>query len=230
MKALIYAHQYASYLDGIEEFLKSNFQSEIDFTKKLNKAQQIYIHSKDKTYKVKDFVTALESKKYEMIIFPGANETSYGDDLFTDKKVIKSALDKFCNDGGNIIGFCGGAYIMMEEVIFQNISAQSLGVVPGVAFGDMPELVGGKRFKEPGAGQMLNINSDLGSDKQFYHGGCCFKQISEKTEILQRYENEEVATIFHKIGKGGALLTGTHPEATNDRNSHFIKLLRERIR
>ncbi len=146
-------------------------------------------------------------------------------------------IDQYVRRGGAYLGFCAGGYYGTARCEFE-MGNRMLEVVGPRELSFFPGACRGCAFKgfvyhsEAGAKAVeLNVNKEAfkGGNvpqtfRSYYNGGGVFvdagKYADKGVEILASYAGSldvdggvgEAAVIYCKVGEGGALLTGPHPE------------------
>jgi len=145
-------------------------------------------------------------------------------------------IAQFVRKGGAFIGFCAGGYYGCKMVEFEVgngkmevVGSRELQFFPGACRG--AAFAGFQYASEEGArAPKIKIESEALGDNElegfnsYYNGGGLFvdagKYAGRGVEVLARYEEKEklsveggdAAVVYCKIGNGGAILTGPHPE------------------
>ncbi|KAG7191940.1 biotin holocarboxylase synthetase [Scheffersomyces spartinae] len=168
--------------------------------------------------------------KSSCLVMPGGADLPYCEALRGEG--IKK-INQFVRKGGKYIGFCAGGYFGSSRCEFEvgnplmEVSGpRELGFFPGVARGCA--FKGFVYESHEGAkAPKLAVNKALVSSfpgefvKNYYNGGATFVDASSfpNVEVLARYTDvldvespDNAAIILCQVGKGKALLTGTHPE------------------
>ena len=146
-------------------------------------------------------------------------------------------IDQYVRRGGAYLGFCAGGYYGTARCEFET-GNRMLEVVGPRELSFFPGTCRGCAFKgfvyhsEAGAKAVeLNVNKEAFKGglvpqrfRSYYNGGGVFvdagKYVDKGVEILASYAGSldvdggvgTAAVIYCKVGKGGALLTGPHPE------------------
>lgn len=186
--------------------------------------------------------------KTSAIVFPGGADLPYVRDC---KPVIPKIKD-FVNKGGLYIGFCAGGYFGTSRVEFSQgdpnmevTGNRDLKFFPGIGRGP---AYGKYQYNSETGARACELELRDGSKVyNYYNGGAVFVDAGkmENTEVLATYsepthvpftddtqnnsDSKPAAVILCSIGKGKALLTGTHPEFTpnllkkNDGNTELLK-------
>lgn len=142
-----------------------------------------------------------------------------------DEQLQKEGIEKIhqyvAEWGGKYIGNCAGAYYASAESDFQlgpqSIhKTRSLRFFPGRAVGP---LVKHEDYLSLEAARAAKVRFKIGGSSEmgylYYQGGCLFERVQEShgVEVLGTYEGfERAAAVFCRVGKGAAVLHGTHPE------------------
>lgn len=168
--------------------------------------------------------------KSSCLVIPGGADLPYCEALRGEG--VKK-ISQFVRKGGKYIGFCAGGYFGASRCEFEvgnplmEVSGpRDLGFFPGTARGCA--FKGFVYESHEGArAPTLAVNKALLSSfpgefvKNYYNGGGTFVDASSypNTEVLARYIDsldvdspDSAAIILCQVGKGRALLTGTHPE------------------
>jgi biotin--protein ligase len=144
-------------------------------------------------------------------------------------------ISRYVRQGGSFIGFCAGGYYGSKRCEFE-VGNGRLEVVGSRELGFFPGTCRGAAFKgfeyasEKGARASALAVKEMGEKKAYsfrpyFNGGGVFTD-AEKfqdrgVEILASYEEDldveagegkKAAVVYCKVGDGGAILTGPHPE------------------
>ena len=146
-------------------------------------------------------------------------------------------IDQYVRRGGAYLGFCAGGYYGTSRCEFE-IGNRVLEVIGPRELSFFPGTCRGCAFKgfvyhsEAGAKAVeLNVNKEAFKGgivpqtfRSYYNGGGVFvdaeKYADKGVEILASYVKSldvdggvgSAAVVYCKVGEGGALLTGPHPE------------------
>lgn len=165
-----------------------------------------------------------------MLVLPGGADLPFCDVLNGEGN---AKITQFVRKGGRFLGICAGGYYSAKRCEFEEgdpkmevSGPRELGFFPGVARGcvykgfDYESHAGSKAVT-------MAVNTDAlplspGKVTVYYNGGGLFVDASKQrgVEVLARYDSpepeipdeEKVASVFCKVGKGCAILFGTHPE------------------
>lgn len=167
-------------------------------------------------------------RKTSMLVIPGGADLPYCQLLNGEGN---RRIKKYVKDGGKFMGFCAGGYYSAERCEFdvggplEVSGSRELAFYPGTcrgcAFkGFKYELHLGARASK----LLVNTHWLTRAPEQvytYYNGGGIFLDSSKfkDVEVLARYDEktdiddqDQAAIIYRKIGKGGVILTGPHPE------------------
>ncbi|KAH3680949.1 hypothetical protein WICMUC_000092 [Wickerhamomyces mucosus] len=170
------------------------------------------------------------ASKTSLLVLPG------GADLPVCKEfngAVNSTIKDFVKKGGKFLGFCAGGYYGSSKCEFEignpimEVSGpRELKFFPGIARG--AAFSGFQYGSEAGAKlAQVEVNKQaLELDQEFsyhyYNGGSTFVDADkyDNVEVLARYTDQlsvdsgsiAAAVVYCKVGEGGAILTGTHPE------------------
>ncbi len=124
--------------------------------------------------------------------------------------------------GGRYIGLCAGAYFASAETRFE-LSGQTpierkrpLAFFPGKAMGPLIQTDEHLSLAAARAAEVsfkIKGSSQIGS--LYYQGGCFFdlEEDTADVEVMSYYQSVgKASAVFCKVGRGFALLDGTHPE------------------
>ena len=141
-------------------------------------------------------------------------------------------IARFVQRGGNFVGFCAGGYYAAAKCQFEvgtpmEVSGpRELAFFPGTARGCVYKgFVYETQCGAKAARLVPEGDADGAPLYNYYNGGGCFVDAAAfpDTEVLARYadpveldadEDCLAAVVLCKVGRGRALLTGTHPEYT----------------
>lgn len=165
-------------------------------------------------------------------------------------------ITQFVKKGGKFLGICSGGYYASKRCEFEvgdpkmEVSGpRELAFFPGTAKGCVHKGFEYESHKGSRAARM-SINKDAlpnGPDhvSVYYNGGGMFMDASKyrNVEVLARYEGptdvvdggDMAASVLCTVGKGHALLFGTHPEFSRavvtllleENDEHFQKVMEE---
>jgi biotin---protein ligase len=172
-----------------------------------------------------------------LLVFPGGADLGYCRSLNGEGN---RKITQYVNRGGNYLGFCAGGYYGSSRCEFEIGNEEmevegerELGFYPGtcrgLAFaGFTYNSDAGVRAAEVKVNiDVLNDWSNIVDTKNFrmyYNGGGVFVDAdafnSRGVEVLASYTEKlhvdpgigSAAVIYRKIGEGGVILTGPHPE------------------
>lgn len=170
--------------------------------------------------------------KTSALVIPGGADLPYCKILNGEGN---KKITQFVKKGGKFIGFCAGGYYGSGRCEFQvgtslEVSgSRELSFFPGTARGcAFPGFV----YESHKGAKSVQLKVEGDGDKEslvynYYNGGGAFVNASQyaNTKVLARYvdklgtpgnegDDESAAVIVCKVGKGAALLTGSHPEFT----------------
>ncbi|EPE28981.1 Class II aaRS and biotin synthetase [Glarea lozoyensis ATCC 20868] len=169
-----------------------------------------------------------------LLVFPGGADLGYCRSLNGEGN---RRIEQYVRRGGAYLGFCAGAYYGSSRCEFE-VGNKKLEVVGSRELSFFPGICRGCAFKgfvyhsEEGAKAVrLDVNKEAFGGalvpetfKSYYNGGGLFvdaKKFADKgVETLATYTDSTdveggdgpAAVVYCKIGEGGALLTGPHPE------------------
>ncbi|KAI5963932.1 hypothetical protein CANMA_003529 [Candida margitis] len=167
-------------------------------------------------------------RKTSMLVIPGGADLPYCQLLNGDGN---RKIKKYVKDGGKFIGFCAGGYYSSERCEFdvggplEVSGSRELAFYPGTCRGCA--FKGFKYESHLGArASKLSVNTHALPHAPehvytYYNGGGVFIDTSrfKDVEVLARYDDktdvddqDQAAIIYRKLGKGGVILTGPHPE------------------
>jgi biotin---protein ligase len=171
-----------------------------------------------------------------LLVFPGGADLGYCRTLNGEgnRRIIQ-----YVNRGGNYLGFCSGGYYGSSRCEFE-VGDKEMEVVGDRELAFFPGICRGLAFpgfvynSEAGArAAEIKVEKDAlsGYDAQlpeafrvYYNGGGVYvdakKFKNRKVEILASYTEDlnvnsgegKAAVVFRKVGDGGVILTGPHPE------------------
>lgn len=169
-----------------------------------------------------------------LLVFPGGADMGYCRSL---NGAGNRRIDQYVRRGGSYLGLCAGGYYGTSRCEFE-VGNRALEVVGSRELSFFPGTCRGCSFKgfvyhsEVGAKAVeLKVRKEAfktgiipQSFRSYYNGGGVFvdagKFANKGVEILATYTDSldvdggegPAAIVYCKIGEGGALLTGTHPE------------------
>lgn len=176
--------------------------------------------------------------KTSMLVVPGGADLPY---CAAFNGAGNERITSFVRGGGRFLGLCAGAYYALARCEFEvgnpamEISgARELGFFPGTSRGCVYKgfvygsHVGARAVELDVNAAALSptVSGPACPEKviSYYNGGGMFLNASQyrSVEILARYCGENdlppdpdmAAVIYCKVGKGGAVLSGIHPEFT----------------
>ncbi|KAF8579829.1 class II aaRS and biotin synthetase [Ramaria rubella] len=155
-----------------------------------------------------------------LLVIPGGRDLPYVTSLAPATRTIKSYVE----NGGAFLGICAGAYYASKRVEWETgtkleVSGdRPLGFFDGVCRGSV--YPGFAYESESGARAVAveDVEEDEIMHGMYYNGGGEFVgvEFSSATTILAKYVGDEgdgkIAAIHCHVGKGSAILWGTHPE------------------
>lgn len=171
-----------------------------------------------------------------LLVFPGGADLGYCRTLNGEGN---RRITQYVNRGGCYLGFCAGGYYGSARCEFE-VDDKEMAVVGDRELAFFPGICRGLAFpgfvyhSEAGARDVeLRVNratfhgtkkSLLDNFRSYYNGGGVFvdakKLESRGVEVLASYTEElkvdsgegAAAVIYRKVGEGGIILTGPHPE------------------
>jgi biotin--protein ligase len=169
-----------------------------------------------------------------LLVFPGGADLGYCRSLNGDGN---RRIEQYVRRGGAYLGLCAGAYYGSSRCEFE-VGNKKLQVIGSRELSFFPGTCRGCAFKgfvyhsEEGAKAVrLDVNKEAfggalvpDTFRSYYNGGGVFVDASsfadKKVEILANYADTtdvdggtgSAAVVYCKVGDGGALLTGPHPE------------------
>lgn len=165
----------------------------------------------------------------KLFIMPGGRSLPFYKSLGADGN--KNIVD-FVLRGGCYLGLCAGAYYACQKTLFAEgfplelkLSGE-LNFFEGNAVGPFFLNTQFVYQSEAGACAAAIIWRDQQTYSVYFNGGCYFENVaqSNNTEILAVYTlNQQPAIIKCQIGKGHALLSGVHPELSD--NTLLVKII-----
>jgi biotin--protein ligase len=169
-----------------------------------------------------------------LLVFPGGADMGYCRSLNGEGN---RKIEQYVRRGGAYLGFCAGGYygssrceFEVGNMLLEVIGSRELSFFPGTcrgcAFkGFVYDSEAGARAVELKVEQKAFESSDVPQTfRSYYNGGGVFvdagKFVNKGVEILATYTDPldveggdgPAAIVYHKVGEGGVLLTGTHPE------------------
>lgn len=168
--------------------------------------------------------------KTSLLVFPGGADVPTCRELNGEANLI---IKDYVRKGGKFLGFCAGGYYGSGRCEFavgdpqlEVSGPRELKFFPGTARG--PAFAGFKYGDESGARvARLSVNKDalnvdIDTCYNYYNGGGVFVDADkfDNVDVLATYTepisveagSTAAAAIHVKVGKGSAILTGTHPE------------------
>jgi glutamine amidotransferase-like uncharacterized protein len=139
------------------------------------------------------------------IVMPGG----WGDSDQFDKRLpsTKTFVQDYVQKGGKYLGICMGSYFASHHYydLLQGYTAkQYIKRKDSTVKKDGPHIVDISWRKSP-------------LQSMYFHDGAAFipngEEIKQKTKILGKYTNGDIAALTQKCGKGKLGLVGPHPEA-----------------
>lgn len=173
------------------------------------------IHSVDHRYLIRENW----EEKTVLLVFPGGRDVFY-------HALLKGAGNKriasFVANGGSYLGLCAGGYYGSAFIEFEKggelevCESRELAFFPGRAVGPAYGL-GIFCYKSGRGAREALVSWNGGVSRVYFNGGCYFEQpeTHPSIKILARYQDlpdTPAAAIKCLVGKGKALLSGTHPE------------------
>lgn len=177
-----------------------------------------------------------------LLVMPGGADLGYCSVLNGEGNKI---ISQFVWNGGAYLGLCAGGYYGCKRVEFEVgdgamevVGSRELSFFPGTCRG--AAFAGFAYASESGArAPKLRIEKNTLDEvapevfRSYYNGGGLFVDAEkyEGTEVLSRYTQDlnvtggDAAVIYCKVGKGGAILTGPHPEYVYYPRSYMVKML-----
>lgn len=168
--------------------------------------------------------------KTKALIFPGGADIPYCNSFNGRGNEI---ISNFVRKGGKFLGFCAGGYYASTRCEFETNTPYEVsgsreleffpGICKGTAYkGFAYQSHKGSRATRISVDQNL-LPSSPTSVLNYYNGGGVFLNALKykNVEVLARYSDpvdietdaeKDAAVIYCKVGKGQAILTGTHPE------------------
>ncbi|KAK6198474.1 biotin holocarboxylase synthetase [Scheffersomyces amazonensis] len=166
--------------------------------------------------------------KTAMLVIPGGADLPYCRSL---NGAGTRKIAQYVKKGGKYLGFCAGAYFASGRVEFEVghpllevTGDRELQFFPGIARGCTFK---GFDYKSHAGARAPKVCIEGTTDKvyAYYNGGGVFVDASKYrgVEVIARYEEpidledeEKVAVIYKKVGRGDVLLSGIHPEYSPD--------------
>jgi len=172
-----------------------------------------------------------------MLVMPGGADLGYCAVL---NGKGNSRIKRFVQDGGSYLGLCAGGYygsgrceFELGDKLLEVQGDRELAFFPGICRGCA--YSGFKYHSENGAcaaqlkvTKALNVTSK--AFQAYYNGGGVFVDAGnyhkKGVEVLASYieetliesGTEQAAVVYCKVGSGGAILTGPHPEFVPESN------------
>lgn len=167
-----------------------------------------------------------------LIVFPGGADLGYCRSLNGEGN---DRISRYIHRGGAYLGFCAGGYygasrceFEVGDKVMEVVGSRELAFFPGTCRGlAFPGFV---YHSEAGAKAVsLKVEKEAFSSGilpsrfiSYYNGGGLFvdaqKYADKGVQVLASYldpvnvEGGDAAMVYCKIGEGGAILTGPHPE------------------
>ena len=179
------------------------------------------------TLSSKDIISGVLTDEIDIFVMPGGADIPYCEKL--NGKGNK-AIRHYVEQGGLYLGLCAGAYYGCAAIEFQKDTAtgicdkRELGFFDGTGIGCLPDLTGERYKGDDSKAIMTDILIKGESYRCYYSGGCYFKPDNDSYIEIARYENLDnnpLAIIEQKIGKGRALLSGVHFEVDSSCLSRY---------
>lgn len=138
-----------------------------------------------------------------------------------------SKIARFVESGGCYLGICAGSYFGCSDIDFDRggqlevIEKRDLAFFPGTAVGPAYQ----KPSYDPHSSASARVAPIHWFEETtlpiFFNGGCYFRNahLSSSVEILARYVDlpgQPASAVRCSVGKGNAILCGTHPEYDAD--------------
>jgi biotin---protein ligase len=169
-----------------------------------------------------------------LLVFPGGADLGYCRSLNGDGN---ARITQFIRRGGAYLGLCAGGYYGSQRCEFE-VGDKKMEVVGNRELSFFPGICRGCAYKgfmyqsEAGArAAALQVNNECFTSgalptlfRSYYNGGGVFVDAIEfnnqGVEVLASYVdpidvdggNGTAAVVYCKVGDGGAVLTGPHPE------------------
>jgi biotin--protein ligase len=166
-----------------------------------------------------------------LLVIPGGADVPYCKSLNGDGN---RRISQYVRQGGSFVGFCAGGYYGSKQCEFEPenlklavVGSRELAFFPGTCRG---AAFGGFEYSSENGARAATLaisKSDLEeaySFRSYCNGGGVFvdagKYKDHGVEVLASYEEEldadggdgKAAVVYCKVGEGGAILTGPHPE------------------
>ena len=142
-------------------------------------------------------MTETKLKAYKLLIVPGGNSITIGNNLSTATTAMIRATVQ--NDGLHYLGFCAGAFFGSYQ------TANGIDLTSGVWFDVWPNNGKGTGMEAVGISFPKSSTLDM-----YWHDG---PQTSGWGYIVAKYPDGTAAIAEGAYGKGFAILSGVHPEA-----------------
>jgi hypothetical protein len=142
-------------------------------------------------------MTETKLKAYKLLIVPGGNSITIGDNLSQATTAMVRATVQ--NDGLHYLGFCAGAFFGSYQ------AANGLDLTSGAVFSVWPNS--GKGTGREAVQVSFPKSSKL---DMFWHDG---PETSGWGSIVAKYPDGTAAIAEGAYGKGFAIMSGVHPEA-----------------
>ncbi|KAI1436539.1 class II aaRS and biotin synthetase [Xylaria sp. CBS 124048] len=169
-----------------------------------------------------------------LLVIPGGADLGYCRVLNGEGNHI---ISQYVRRGGRFVGFCAGAYYASKKCEFEVgnkpmeiIGSRELGFFPGTCRGGAFK---GFQYNSEAGAKATRINVRKSAFKgagtvpeivlSYYNGGGVFVDAHDPNhdvEILASYDDkldvnggtDNAAVVYCKVGQGGAILSGPHPE------------------
>jgi len=167
-----------------------------------------------------------------LLILPGGADLPY---CRTFNGAGNRRIAQYVRQGGSFVGFCAGGYYGSKQCEFEPdnlklavVGSRELAFFPGTCRG--AAFTGFEYASENGARAPKLSVPAVGEGEEafsfmcYFNGGGVFvdaaKLKDQGVEVLASYEDEldvdggdgKAAVVYRKIGGGGVILTGPHPE------------------
>lgn len=178
--------------------------------------------------------------KTKALVIPGGADLPYCQSFNgAGNKMISDYVRK----GGKFLGFCAGGYYASSRVEFElgtdmEVSgSRELRFFPGTCKGC---AYSGFMYNTHKGARITKLEVNLADSPStvfnYYNGGGVFIQAlkQKNVEILAKYtepldveDDDRAAVVYCKIGKGAAVLSGTHPEFGTENDGSILQELQE---
>lgn len=154
-----------------------------------------------------------------VVLGMGGGICSQWDENLREEGIAK--IDQYVRGGGKFIGDCAGAYFASAESRFKLSDRlieknRMLRFFPGRAVGPLVETDDYLSLSAArSACVSFKIRGSWEEGSLYYQGGCLFdvEEDFPDVEIMSTYRGlNKAASVFCRVGKGCAFLSGTHPE------------------